>query len=79
LNVFEFVIVLVVAVLAFKLWETHMAQKRVASEQGGGKDVESKLNSLEERIQVLERIVTDPQFELRRQFKDLEGDTRGTA
>jgi hypothetical protein len=35
---------------------------------------EGRLNRLEERVRVLERIVTDPGYEVRRQFRDLERD-----
>jgi type II secretory pathway component PulJ len=35
---------------------------------------EDRLNRLEERVRVLERIVTDPGYEVRRQFRDLERD-----
>jgi hypothetical protein len=32
---------------------------------------EDRLHRLEERVRVLERIVTDPGYEVRRQFRDL--------
>jgi hypothetical protein len=37
---------------------------------------EARLARLEERIEVLERIVTDSGYDLRRQFRDLEREDR---
>ena len=80
LNVFEFVIILVIAVLAFRLWETKIKHKKPVTEEPEeeGK-LQSQLSDLENRIEVLERIVTDSQYDLNRQFKDLEDDDRGTG
>ncbi|HID45860.1 MAG TPA: hypothetical protein EYP34_08910 [Chromatiaceae bacterium] len=33
-----------------------------------------RMNEMEERIRVLERIVTEEDFDLKRQFRDLDGD-----
>lgn len=79
LNVFEFVIVLVIAILGFRLWETRIKQKHEVTEEADDQGLQSKLEALEERIQVLERIVTDSQFDLRREFEDLKNDTRNSA
>jgi hypothetical protein len=43
--------------------------------KGGDAPVDDRrLASLEERVRVLERIVTDSGYDLRRQFRDLERD-----
>ncbi len=78
LNVFEFVIVLVIAVLAFRLWETKIKHKNTGEQEAEQPDVQAQLQALEGRIKVLERIVTDSQYDLKRQFKDLEDDQGAT-
>ena len=78
MNVFEFVIILVIAVLAFQLWETKIKQKRAVKEEPEN-DMQAQLTDLEGRIEVLERIVTDSQYDLNRQFKDLEDDPRDSV
>jgi hypothetical protein len=35
--------------------------------------MQRRLNEVEERVRVLERIVTDERYDLRQQFKDLGG------
>jgi hypothetical protein len=79
LNPFEFAIVVVIAGLAYKAWDTHVKQKHAARGQRVDDGVEAKLARLEERIQVLERIVTDSQFDLRRQLNDLEDEASGSG
>ena len=81
MNVFEFVIILVIAVLAFQLWETKIKhkQKTVAKEAVEDDDVRSKLDDLEGRIEVLERIVTDSKYDLNRQLNELEDDAASNA
>ena len=38
------------------------------------KKMERRIHEMEERIQVLERIVTDENYDLKRQFRDLDKD-----
>lgn len=79
MNVFEFVLVLVIAILGFRLWETRTNKDNEVAEEPDNEGLQSKLEALEKRIQVLERIVTDSQFDLRREFDDLENDTRNIS
>ena len=79
LNVFEFVIILVIAVLAFQLWETKIKHKPPASEEEPSEDLQAQLDDLQSRIEVLERIVTDSKYDLNRQLNDLEDDARNSA
>ena len=37
-------------------------------------DMEARLEQAEQRIKILERIVTSEEYDLKRQFKDLEND-----
>ena len=79
MNVFEFVIVLVIAILGFRLWETRIKNQDGVAREADDENLRSKLEALEQRIQVLERIVTDSQFDLRREFEDLENETRNNG
>ena len=42
-----------------------------SSDESANAGLVQRLEQLEERVQVLERIVTDERFELKQQFKDL--------
>lgn len=67
MNVFEMVIIIVFLGIAsemFSKWLKHKKQAAPASDP--------RLERLEERVRVLEQIVTDSGYELRRQFRDLE-------
>lgn len=72
---FEFVIALVAIVLTYRFFVLAFQHRRAASENKNDEEVdalETRLINLEERVGVLERIVTDDKSDLRRQFKDLE-------
>ena len=79
LNVFEFVIILVIAVLAFRLWETKIKHKPDVSEEEPPEDLKAQLDDLQSRIEVLERIVTDSKYDLNRELNNLEDDARNSA
>jgi hypothetical protein len=75
MNPFEFVIAIVVIVFGYKLLATSVRRKHESHEgQVGAEnaDLRQRLEQLEERVQVLERIVTDERYDLKQQFKDLE-------
>jgi len=46
-------------------------QSRSNSDESANAALVQRLGELEERVRVLERIVTDDRFELKQQFKDL--------
>lgn len=72
MNPFEMVFaIVVVSVIAGTVssWLKHKHKHKNVSPAD-----EDRLNRLEERVRVLERIVTDPGYEVRRQFRDLERD-----
>ena len=79
MNVFEFVIILVVAVLAFRLWESKFKHRNDSVEEAQHDHLHAQLGELQGRIEVLERIVTDSRYDLDQQLKDLEDDTRYSA
>jgi len=69
---FEFALAIMALVFGFKLLKIAMLRKPVprADEAITGEFV-ARLNQVEERVRVLERIVTDERFDLKQQFKDL--------
>ena len=73
MHLFEFVFALVAMVLLFKLVSMAMRHKQLAPRDDGvNAELMQRLSEVEERVRVLERIVTDDRFELKQQFKDLE-------
>ena len=70
---FEFVIVCVALSFAYKLLVTWMRTRAMSSprEEPANPALLERLSQLEERVRVLERIVTDERYELKQQFKDL--------
>jgi len=74
MNPFEFVITIIALGLGYKLvavWVSSRAQSRTRSDESANAALVQRLGELEERVRVLERIVTDDRFELKQQFKDL--------
>ena len=72
MNVFTFVIVLVTVVLCARLIQVHLQQKKTDSRSADElEQTVAKLDRLEERIQVLERIITESRFDLKKQIDNL--------
>jgi hypothetical protein len=75
MNPFEFAIAIVAIVFGYKLIATRMRQHHVSRNseaESVNVDLRQRLEQLEERVRVLERIVTDERYDLKQQFKDLE-------
>lgn len=76
MNPFELVIAIIALAFLYKLIDTWLRRKakdeRRAGEAADG-ELQRRLSDLEERVRVLERIVTDERFDLQQQFKDLGG------
>jgi hypothetical protein len=73
MNPFEFVIVILVLSFGYKLLDGWLRNRpREHAGEPGRAALLKKLEEVEERVRVLERIVTDERFDLKRQFKDLE-------
>ena len=73
---FEFALALISLVLIFKLIRLAIVQTRSAATRRDdtvNAELTERLRQIEERVQVLERIVTDERYDLKRQFKDLGG------
>jgi hypothetical protein len=72
-NPFEMVVIIVFLSVIASMYKSWLNNKR---KQAAPADEEryTRLEQLEERVRVLERIVTDSGYDLRRQFRDLERD-----
>jgi len=72
---FEFVITVLALTLVYKLVVTILQRKNQqrsdASTETVNVELRQRLAEMEERVRVLERIVTDERFDLKQQFKDL--------
>lgn len=72
MNMFEMVVIIVTLSLIGSMYSSWLKHKRKAAESPPAD--QDRIARLEERVRVLERIVTDSGYELRRQFRDLERD-----
>lgn len=81
MNVYEFVVAILIVVTIGRVIErkrSGRSRKRGSrsrhEERVATSDKESleKIDSLEERIKVLERIITDQRYELREKFREIE-------
>lgn len=74
MNAFEFVILIVLIVTIGRIIDKRSGRRhRRETAETGATEGESaaRLENLEERVRVLENIVTDEGYELRRKFRDL--------
>lgn len=71
---FEFALALVALVLIFKLIRLAVVHNRTTRRDDHvNSELLERLHQVEERVRVLERIVTDERYDLKQQFKDLGG------
>ena len=70
---FEFAVAMVALVLIYKLIRTLIIHNKRAPRRDDPVNMElvERLAQVEERVRVLERIVTDERYDLKQQFKDL--------
>ena len=70
---FEFALALITLVLIFKLVRLAIVNGKRTPRPDDSVNAEllERLNQVEERVRVLERIVTDERYDLKQQFKDL--------
>ncbi len=73
---FEFVIVILIIVFTYRLVTLRMHQKNLQNQRGTDDadrvTWQQRLDELEERVKVLERIVTDDKYDLKRQIEALD-------
>ena len=70
-KVFVFVLAIVIIGVAFDLLKSHLDSKRRARVTADEEEHLERLARLEERIAVLEKIVTDDRYDLRRRIDSL--------
>lgn len=70
---FEFIIWIVALAFVFSLVSTWLKQRGVAAQRGdeANRDLAERLARAEDRIRVLERIVTDERYDLKKEIDDL--------
>ena len=73
--IFGFVLLVIIVRPVMRLIEVWITQRKDALGDSASKEMLGRLAELEERVQVLEKIVTDDDgaADLRRQFRDLGG------
>jgi hypothetical protein len=72
MNVFTFVFLTVTVVLCAKLFQTYIeSRNKTRSENEADDETLLKIDRLEERIQVLERIVTEDRYDLKKRIDNL--------
>lgn len=72
MNPFEFAFAIVALVLIANLVKIVVRQRHVRRpDDNVNAELTRRLQQIEERVRVLERIVTDERFDLKQQFKDL--------
>ena len=73
MNPFEFALAMVALVLIFKLVRLAIVHGKRTPRRHDSVESEllKRLGEVEERVRVLERIVTDERYDLKQQFKDL--------
>ena len=75
MQVFEFALAMDFLVMAFKLVRLAIVHKNPPRRDDTvNTELLERLNQVEERVRVLERIVTDERYDLKRQFEDLENE-----
>lgn len=77
MNPFEFVIAIIAIVFIYKLVSMRINHRHLQTLRGTDDTEERaawqrRLDQLEERVKVLERIVTDDKYDLKRQIEELD-------
>ncbi len=73
MNPLELVIAVIAITFLYKLIDTWIRHSSGRRAQTAESETLKRLGDVEERVQVLERIVTDERFDLKREFKNLGG------
>jgi hypothetical protein len=73
MNPFEFVIAIVAIVFIYKLVSLRIQQRNAHRTPDADQIAwQQRLDQMEERVKVLERIVTDDKYDLKRQIEELD-------
>lgn len=72
MNPFELALGIVLIVFIYRLLDNHFKRSaEVKQSNPEEEDIMARVDAMEERIRVLEKIVTDDRYDLKREFKDL--------
>jgi hypothetical protein len=69
---YELAIAIVAIIFTYKLIRLALLRRPPPRDDTASTELINRLADVEERVRVLERIVTDDRHDLRQQFKDLE-------
>ena len=72
MDVFTMVAIIVVASCAAGIYKEHLKSKRAREEGEVSESVAMELDELRERIETLEKIVTDDRYHLEKEINNLE-------
>lgn len=72
MDVFTMVVIIVVAGCSAGVANNYLRAKRQREKVAGDDEVSSELDELRERIEILEKIVTDEKYQLSRELHELE-------
>lgn len=75
MNVFEMVVIIVIVGVVSSIIRESIRAKRIAGDsihKDALDDALDRIDDLEERVRVLERVVTDDRYDLKRQIDDLK-------
>jgi hypothetical protein len=75
-NAMEFIVIVLLLAIPLLAIRGHYQNKarrlHAQGEEAEARELRERLTALEERIKVLERIVTDERYDLKQRFRDLE-------
>ncbi len=72
MNVFEMVVIIVALGVVSKIAIQEIKSRRRHTDENFQQQSDERISMLEERIKVLERIVTSDRYDLNQQFKNLD-------
>jgi len=72
MNVFEMVVIIVAIGVVGKIAVHEIKSRSKIASKENNQQTDERINKLEERIKVLERIITSDRYDLNQQFKNLD-------
>ena len=72
MDVFTMVVIIVAISCGAGAYNNYLKTRKLEAKKAPSDDVLAELDELRERVQVLEKIVTDEKYQLHRELNDLE-------
>ncbi len=72
MDVFTFIILIVIVSCGASVWNNHIDNKRKLASRKPDESVQEELDDLRKRVEVLEAIVTDEKYHLEKEIDRLE-------